>query len=248
MRIYIFSPLNVLGQKNLSRIEIKERYVTDPEIAKNWFDLFNAIIAFLGLLIAATTAYGILLLTSRPEILLDSINLWPAGKVKGIKSKVLSAQIRFLNPAIGSQITTIFEIDSIEIDLSSNNDHKWHFKPCALLKKLTACEIEGDQQFVPEVEELYHPIIMIGHGQKISHFALVSDENYSLKENKMIIHLKMNYQIYNPLFMPFRNPKRETLERSYIMDIPEEKIESIFVKPLSFTSWQGLEPGTQPGE
>jgi hypothetical protein len=204
----------------------------DPGSFKIWVDLIYKILTIIGILIAGITAYGILLLTSRPEILIDAIAFWSPGAINGIESKALSAQICFLNPAMGSQVTSVFEIQSIDLELSPNKDPMWHFRPHAFLKQLVTEEIAGKKQFTAGVEELYHPSIMIGHGQQIVHVAFVSDKIFSSKKEYMKIHLKINYRIYNPLFVPFRNPKMELIEKTICVNILSENMESIFEKNL----------------
>jgi predicted YcjX-like family ATPase len=192
----------------------------DLEKTKSWVEIAKGLAEFGGIIYAAAATYGAFLLSSRPRLCIDIIVHWPPGKLLKDGS-AFSVQFRYFNPAMGSQVVTEMEVDRLIVE-QIHHRQRCSLSPYTVLKPLILLEDNKVQEFEAKVQELVHPVIMVGQGQELQHLAFVPDfvpdqENNIFALTKGIAHirLRLKYTIYNLLLRLFREPSQNSIEIKY---------------------------------
>lgn len=189
------------------------------EIIKATLDILTGLATFVGVVIAALAAYGILLMSAKPKVIIETIVHWPPGSVSN--DYLLSANLRFLNPAIGSKVVTEIYVDRLTIE-------EGHIAPCRMSPYafLTPLVLGANAEFEGRPQEFVKGFIMIGHGQGLKHVAFIPDQENEFQPvaGRLTIRLSIDYKIHHPLSRIFRGePATQTLEvvRSKNIDAQE---------------------------
>lgn len=174
----------------------------DPQLINEYLDIIYNIATIIAVLVGSIAAYGILLMSSKPRIIVDYMIHWPKGSFKSINDNyILSAQLRFLNPAIGSKVVTEVVIDRVEIEQIGQ---KYRMIPIAFLNPIA---IKEETNLKTDIEDLIHPFIMVGGGQEVKHVAFIEESGLEYNAGEIDIRIFLKTVVHNPIFRIFGHPK-----------------------------------------
>jgi hypothetical protein len=191
--------------------------------------------------VAAVSAYGLILLSRRPEVCILAIDHWPAGKLRN--TSIISAEIAIRNAGMGSKSVMVAEVDRL---IFEQPGRVCSMSPYALLEPLelggkaeserksegetgqrgaAGAESQGKTEFEPKVKKLVHPVFMIGCGQSVQHLMFIPDQGnvYGLSAGELKIRVRIKYTMHNPLFRVFSRGRERTLEVKYGRKVEERE-------------------------
>jgi hypothetical protein len=205
--------------------------MSNIDTIKTLIDIIVGFATFLAITIGGIAAYGILLMSSKPRIFIDNIVLWPKKRIEGLENdNILSIQFRIINPAIGSQVVSELNIDSIELQQVAIEQEKkiWHMKAYAFMEELTIAVNKEDPGLKGSLKEPIHTIIMAGQGEVVKNVAFFPENIFDFEIGEISLKFYINYRIYNPLFWFLGTPKVQLHNENYCkFKISKEEMEDI---------------------
>lgn len=204
---------------------------------KDLLGILNDLATLAAVVVGALAAYGILLLSSRPRVLVEIMLHWPpATTINNIP--FLSVQFRFLNPAMGSQVVTEINIDQLILRQGSRT---CSMSPYAILEPLA---LSKKREFEYKEKEFVHPLVMIGHGQEVLHVAFFPDSGnrFDPIEGSLSIQLSVKYVTHHPLRRLFRKPKAQPLDFMFTYDLDADEASRLTKEKIG---WLGRDLAVQ---
>lgn len=186
---------------------------------KDTVDIINGIVTLVVVILGAWTAYGALLLASKPKIIIESVIVYPPA-LSGMDKLVIAVQFLLFNPSTGSQVVTEVHVQQMQMIQLSAKSPPMSLFPYAFLRAINLIDVSIGK---PAHEEFVYPLVVLGQNQIRKHVAFIlnAPHDFSLSQGQLILGLVIGYVTHSPWLRPFRPSQTRRLTGAVVVNITD---------------------------